>query len=240
MSQSASTAIHSGQWVDIKAEDGGSFQGYMTLPKSGKGPAILLIQEIFGINPHIRGVAEQYATDGYVVLAPDLFWRIKPHIELTYDEAGFKAGLDAMGKLDFPKALADLKSSLALLRSRPEVTGKIASVGFCLGGTLSFLTAATTDIDAAVSYYAGGVDKQLDKVAAIKAPMLFNFGAVDSHIPDDVVTQVETAFKGRNAKVYRYADADHGFNCWDRATYNQKAASLARGRTLEFLSENIG
>jgi carboxymethylenebutenolidase len=239
MSQTASTAVHSGQWIDIAAADGGSFGGYLALPRTGKGPGILLIQEIFGINPHIRGVAEQYATDGYVVLAPDLFWRIKPHIELGYDEAGFKAGVETMGKMDFPKALADLAASLAVLRKRPEVTGKVASVGFCLGGTLSFLTAATTDIDAAVSYYAGGVDKHLDKVGAIKAPMLFNFGGVDSHIPDEVVSKVETAFKGRDAKIHRYAGADHGFNCWDRATYNQKAASLARGRTLEFLSENL-
>jgi carboxymethylenebutenolidase len=240
MSQTASTAVHSGQWIDIAAQDGGSFGGYLALPPTGKGPAILLIQEIFGINRHIRGVAEQYATDGFVVLAPDLFWRAEPRVELAYDESGFKAGYGLMQKMDFGKALADLAASLAVLRQRPEVTGKIASVGYCMGGTLSYLMAATTDIDAAVSYYPGGIDKQLDKVAAIKAPILFNFGGADSHIPEEAVSKVEAAFAGRDASINRYVGADHGFNCWDRATYNQKAAALARGRTLEFLSERIG
>lgn len=240
MSTTASTAIHSGEWIDIPTADGGSFEGYLALPRGGKGPGILLIQEIFGVNPHIRGVAEQYATDGYVVLAPDLFWRIEPHIEFNYDAAGFKAGLETMNKMDFPKALGDLAAALAVMRQRPEITGRIGSVGFCMGGTLSFLTAATTDIDAAVCYYPGGVDKQLDRADSVKAPLLFNFGAIDSHIPDEVPRKVEARFVGRDAEVHRYADADHGFNCWDRATYQQKAASLARGRTLEFLSKHIG
>lgn len=241
MSQPApSTAIHTGQWVEITAQDGGSFDAYMTLPKSGKGPAILLIQEIFGVNTHIRGVAEQYATDGYVVLAPDLFWRAEPHIELAYEESGFKKGFEYMQGMDFGKAVADLGATLAALRKRPEVTGKIASIGFCMGGTLSFLTAASTDIDAAVCYYPGGVDQQLDKAGSVKAPMLFNFGGADSHIPDEAVQKVEAAFKGRDAAVHRYAGAEHGFNCWDRGSYQQKAASLAHGRTLQFLSTHIG
>lgn len=240
MIQSASTAIHGGQWIDIKAGDGGSFGGYLAVPAKGHGPGILLIQEIFGVNGHIRGVAEQYATAGFVVLAPDLFWRLQPRVEIGYDEAGFQQGFGLLQKLDRPKALADLGSALKALRARPEIKGGVASVGYCAGGTFSFAVAANTDIDAAVCYYPGAIDQQLGQAATVKAPLLFHFAGRDHFIPDAAVQKVEAAFPGDKAQVERYPDVDHGFNCWDRAAYNQKAASLAFGRTLGFLSQHIG
>src|SRR3984885_6816751 len=121
------------RWIDIPAGND-SFGGYLALPKGGKGPAVITIQEIFGMTSHIRSVADQYAQDGYVALAPDIFWRVQPRVELTYDGADREKAMEIYGKLDVAHAVADVSATAAALRSLPEVTGKVAAVGYCLGG----------------------------------------------------------------------------------------------------------
>lgn len=228
------------RWIDVTAADGGKFGAYLSLPPTGKGPGIVLIQEIFGVNPHIRGVADQYASDGYVVLAPDLFWRMKPRIELGYGEADFKQALDYMGKVDFPKAIQDIGSSIAALRALPECGAKVASLGYCMGGLLSFLTAAQGTVDAAVCYYGGGIGGKLAEAPKIKCPTLFHFAANDKFIPTAEIDAVKKTFAGRdNTRVDVYPGVDHGFNCWDRGSYDQRSAALARGRSLAFLATTI-
>jgi carboxymethylenebutenolidase len=227
-----------GSWVPLAGSD--DFRGYLALPPSGSGPGILLLQEIFGVNEHIRGVAEQYAMDGYVALAPDLFWRQQPRLELGYGSDDVATGVGIARKLDFPQTLKDLTSAVQTLRGLPECRGKVASVGFCLGGTLAYLSAAQAMIDAAVCYYGSGISTQLDLAARIKSPILFHYGAKDNNIPASAVESVRQAFTGReSASVHVYPDADHGFNCWARGTYQQRAAALAHGRTLEFLAATI-
>ncbi|PUA17674.1 dienelactone hydrolase family protein [Glaciimonas sp. PCH181] len=227
----------SSRWIDIPT-NGDSFQGYLALPKSGKGPAVVIIQEIFGVNSHIRAIADQYAADGYVALAPDIFWRLQPRVELGYDDADRAKAMELLGKFDLAHAVADVGAAAAALRGLPEVTGKVAAVGYCLGGRLAYLSAAQGALDIAVAYYGGGIHTQLDQADKVNVPILFHYAELDAHIPADAVDAVEQRFAGKDAELYRYPGADHGFNCTDRASYNQHASALAHGRTLTFLGEH--
>ncbi|HXZ07051.1 MAG TPA: dienelactone hydrolase family protein [Paraburkholderia sp.] len=227
------------QWIDIPAGDD-SFQGYLALPKSGKGPAVIIIQEIFGVNSHIRAVAEQYAQDGYVALAPDIFWRTQPRVELTYAGADRDKGIEILQKTNVDLAVADIGATAQALRTMPEVTGKIAAIGYCFGGRLAYLAAAHGSVDGAVAYYGGGIQNLLDQAAKINVPIQFHYAELDHGIPLDAVGQVKERFAGRDdAEFHLYPNADHGFNCTDRASYNQHAAALAHGRTLTFLGERL-
>jgi carboxymethylenebutenolidase len=228
-------------WIDIPSPDGGTFGGYLALPPTGSGPGIVLVQEIFGVNHHIRAVADQYALDGYVVLAPDVFWRDAPRVEFGYGEQDFGKGFALLRKTDFSKAAADLAAGAKTLRARPECAGRVGIVGYCMGGLLSYLVAATGAVDAAVAYYGGGIADHLDRASQVKCPMLFHFAELDQHITRDNVEAVKRAFTGRDdATVRTYPGVDHGFNCWARPMYNQRAAALAHGRSLEFLSQHLG
>lgn len=229
-----------GHWIDIKAHDGGSFGAYVSTPPTGKGPGIVLIQEIWGVNQHIRDVADSYAMDGFTVFAPDIFWRQQPRVDLGYNEVDNPKAYAFMNGLDRTNVAVDLAGTAAALRAHEAVKGKIASVGYCLGGALSFVCAATGIVDAAVCYYGGGIHTMLDRVPSIKVPMLLHFAEKDAHIPMSAVESVQAAFKGRDeVRIDIYPGVDHGFNCWGRAMYNQKAAALARGRTLKFLAKTI-
>jgi carboxymethylenebutenolidase len=161
-----STAITT-QWTDIAP----GYAGYLALPPGGRGPGLLLWQEIFGVNEHIRAVADQYALDGFVVLAPDAFWRQAPRVELGYAGDDYARAISLMQGYAGPDALADIAAAMQALRARPEVSGKLGTIGYCMGGRLAYLTAATAAVDAAVPYYGGGIQAQLDRAGAIQCPM---------------------------------------------------------------------
>ncbi len=223
--------------VSIASHDGQAFDAYLSLPPKGVGPGLVIIQEIWGVNQHIRTVADQYALDGYVVLAPDVFWRQQPRVDLQYNEADTELAYQYMKNLDGAHAVLDLQATAQALRARAEVNDKIASIGFCMGGRLSYALAATGAVDAAVCYYGGGIQNQLELAAQIEVPILFHYAALDAHIPATAVGAVQQAFAGRsNAQFQIYPEVGHGFNCWGRPLYHQRAAALARGRTLQWLS----
>jgi carboxymethylenebutenolidase len=143
-----------------------------------------------------------------------------------------------MNKLDVPLAVHDLTQAVKLLRGRPEVTGGVASVGFCMGGRLSYLCAANAGVDAAVCYYGGGIHTQLDQAGKITCPILFHFAEKDHYIPKSAVDAVKATFaNAKNAVIETYPDVDHGFNCWERPSYNQKASAVAHGLSLSFLGK---
>jgi carboxymethylenebutenolidase len=226
------------RWIDIDTENGNNFRGYLSLPPTGSGPGIVLIQEIWGVNNHIQAVADQYALDGYVVLAPDVFWRMKPGVNLNYDEAGSAQAFDYMKRLDFPQAVQDLTTAVHKLRSLPETRGGVASVGYCMGGLLSYLCAANAGVDAAVCYYGGGIHNHLDQAAKISVPVLMHFAEKDHFIPQSAVEQIRATFaNAKNVVIETYPDVDHGFNCWQRPSYNQKASAVAHGMSLSFLGK---
>lgn len=229
------------RWVDITADDGGRFQGYLAVPASGSGPGILLLQEIFGVNAHIRAVADLYAEEGYVVLAPDLFWRLEPRVELGYGEADVARARELLGRFDVARAVADCGAALATLRRLPECRGKVGALGFCLGGRLAYLVAARSHVDAAVSYYGTGLEPLLGEADAIRCPMVFHVPEKDRHLPPQTRDAIAAAFEGReDVQLFLYPGADHGFNVPERAAYDKPASLMAHSRSLALFRRVMG
>ena len=248
-----STRSTTSHWIDVTSFDGQRFGAWLALPpastsastsdapKKESAPGIVVLQEIWGVNAHIRAVAEQYASDGFVALAPDLFWRMQPRVDLRYDEADTRQAFAYGKSIDLELADRDIAATVDVLRTLQGVAGGVAAIGYCLGGTLAYRAAAKAGIDCAVCYYGGGIARQLDLVSSISIPLAFHFGAKDAHITADQVDAIEAALVGRdNVRIDRYADADHGFNCWARPSYHQRSAALAHGRSLAFLSTHLG
>jgi carboxymethylenebutenolidase len=230
-----------GQWVDIKAADGGAFKGYLAIPASGSGPGILLLQEIFGVNASMRSVADYYAEEGYIVLAPDLFWRMEPGVELGYTEADFGKAMGYYQRFNADQSIKDCADALKALRARTECTGKVGALGFCLGGKLAYLVAARTDVDCAVSYYGVGIEADLGEAAKMKGPMVFHFAELDRMAPADVRTQITAAFANRSdVEFYLYPGCDHAFAAPERASFNKPATLMAHSRSIALFRKVLG
>jgi carboxymethylenebutenolidase len=226
-------------WTSVSGS-AGSFDAYLALPPAGRGPGLLLYQEIFGVNEHIRSVAEQYALDGFVVLAPDVFWQQQRRLEIGYTPEDIQRGRALAMAADRDALRRDLVEGANALRTRPEVRGRgIGAIGYCMGGRLAYVAATTAGIDAAVAYYGGGIQDMLDLAPQIRCPIQFHYGALDANIPLSAVDQVRAAMSGREAVVHVYDNADHGFNCWARGSYHAASAALAHGRALQFLASTL-
>lgn len=234
-----------GQWIDIPSCDDRTFKAWLALPPRTPhpeaAPGIVILQEIWGVNAHMRAVAEQYAGDGYVVLAPDLFWRMQPRVDLSYGEEDTKQAFGFRKGIDLDLADQDIRSTVAILKAMPEVAGGIAAVGYCMGGMLAYRAAAKAGIDGAVCYYGGGIAQQLELAPTITVPMSMHFGDQDTHITPEHVAAIRTALAGHpDVAIDTYRAADHGFNCWARPSYHQRSAALAHGRALTFLASRLG
>jgi carboxymethylenebutenolidase len=228
------------EWVTVvQAEQ--TFPAFLTLPSGPVRGGVLVIQEIFGVNSHIRSVAERAAEEGFVALAPDLFWRVKPHIELGYTPDDIAQGREVRGKLKDDETVQDVAAALKVLAARPEMKGKkLGVMGFCWGGLISYLSAVRLKPAAAAVYYGGGIPNYL-KEADKLGPIMYHFGELDKGIPMDQVEQIKTAMQGRpDATVYTYPPADHGFHCDQRGSYHAPSAKQAWGRTMEFFHKHIG
>ncbi|NRT55050.1 dienelactone hydrolase family protein [Sphaerotilus uruguayifluvii] len=230
------------RWTSLPLEDG-SLDAFVALPPAGRGPGLLLLQEIFGVNAHIRGVAEQYALAGFVVIAPDLFRRQATRVELGYVGEDRERALTLMRDLSRDQAEADMGVALAALRAMPECTGRVGALGYCMGGRLAFAAAALCGVDAAVCYYGGGIAAQPDLAALaerITVPVQFHHAGHDPSIPPEAVAAVRGAMTRApavaQAEFHDYPQAQHGFNCWARAAHDPASAVLAQGRSLVFLS----
>ena len=230
-----------GQWIDIKAADGGTFKGYLAIPASGSGPGILLLQEIFGVNASMRSVADYYAEEGYVVLVPDLFWRMEPRIDLGYTEADVGKAMGYYQRFDTGQSIKDCADALKALRARTECTGKVGALGFCLGGKLAYLVAARTDVDCAVSYYGVGIEADLGEAAKVKGPMVFHFAELDRFAPAEVRAQIMAAFANRpDVEFYLYPGCDHAFAAPERASFNKPATLMAHSRSIALFRKVLG
>ena len=227
-------------WIDIESACGGSFGAYVSLPPAGFGPGLLVIQEIFGVNDHIKSVCDQYALDGFVAVAPDVFWRQDPRVELSYDSAGMAKGLQLFDGLNIDIAAAELQRAVEAIRHIPSCTGKVGAIGFCMGGLLAFVCAARAGVESSVIYYGTRLDQHLELVQDINCPLLFHFADDDEHISNQTVKKVKMSLSGKdNCRVIVHKNSGHGFNCWDRDSWNQSAAATARGQSLVHLMETL-
>jgi carboxymethylenebutenolidase len=229
------------EWVTVvNAEQ--TFPAYLALPSGPARGGVVVVQEIFGVNSHIRSVAERTAEAGYVALAPDLFWRIKPHLELGYTPDDVTTGRGYRGQLKDDETVKDVEASMKVLTARPEMQGKKWGVmGFCFGGMITYLSAARLKPTAASSYYGGGIVNYLAEAGNIKCPIMFHFGELDHGIPVEQVDKLKDALKSKpDATVHTYPGADHGFHCDARGSYNPDSAKQAWGRTVEFFNKTLG
>jgi len=221
------------------AEDG-AMTMHVWVPEADHGPGILLLQEIFGVGSYIRAVAERLTEAGYVVGAPDIFWRFAPGWEAGHDEAGMAASLEQVGKLDPVKAVSDSVAACAHLGGLDEVDGTPGVLGFCLGGTLAFGVAVEDDPAVCVSYYGSGVPAMVDRLDTVSCPALFHFGRDDSYIPADGVEALAAAMDGRAGVVLNIEAAGHAFDNHDSAIfYEESAAGAAWAKTMAFLAEHL-
>ena len=210
-----------GQTIEIKARDGGTFKGYLAVPEAGSGPGLILGQEIFGVNPTIRATADYFAEEGYTVLAPDMFWRIEPGVELAYTEADFQRAFGYFGKFDLDAAVEDIAAAMDTLEGLDECSGKIGYMGFCLGGKLAYLTAARLEPAVAVSFYGVGLPELLGEAENIHCPVVFHCPELDELLPPEGVAALREALSGHDdAEIYTYPDADHGFYNRDRDVFS--------------------
>lgn len=231
----------SGQFIEITAHDGGRFNAYLATPAQGSGPGLVLLQEIFGINGYMKAMAERYAEEGYVVLVPDLFWRMEPGVVLGYGEADFARALGFNERLDVALAIEDVAATITALRTLPQHAGKVGTIGYCLGGKLAMLAAARTDVDCAVSYYGVGLDAYLDEVSAIRCPMVFHFAESDAFCPPETRERIQAALAVKpQIEQYVYPGCDHAFATPEREHYDKPAAMMAYSRTMAMLRKVLG
>ncbi|MFI6098486.1 dienelactone hydrolase family protein [Lentzea sp. NPDC051213] len=207
------------------------------LPESGSGPGIVLIQEIFGLDAYLRGIAEKLAALGYVVAVPELFHRFQPGWVGEHDEAGIAKSMEVAGKLDLPLAAADVVASVAYLRGLPEVTGGVGVLGFCLGGTLAYAVAVESDPDTSVSFYGSGVPDQIGTLDQVSCPILFHFGTEDAFITG--YQKVADAVAEHEGAEINLAPAGHAFLNHLAPWYDETAADQAWDLTANFLKRTL-
>lgn len=230
-----------GMILSLTASDGHGLSAYRADPDGTPTAGLVVLQEIFGVNDHIRAVCDGFARDGYVAVAPALFDRFDTGIDLGYTAADMARGRAYKDRADTGQAMADIQAAVDGLAPR---VGKIGVVGYCWGGFLAWLAAAELSVTCAVSYYGGGITAVLDRKP--KIPLLMHFGATDQAIPisdvDKIRGSLETApLRSRGGwEIHIYPGADHGFNCDHRATHHAAAAAQARDRTLAFFANQLG
>ena len=213
--------------IRIKSLDEKEFGGYYAAPNSNQGPGIVVIQEIFGVSASMRQICDDYAARGYMAMCPDLFWRQQPGVQLTdKTPAEWDRAFELYKGFDVEAGVRDLLSTLAHIRSMRGCSGKVGTVGYCLGGKLAFLMASRSDVDASVSYYGVDLDKLLDEVHDIRMPYLMHIAGLDKFVTPAVREKILAAIKKNPAiTAYVYENADHAFARPNGQHYNKEAPS---------------
>ena len=227
-----------GQFIHLTAADGFAVPAYVAQPAGVAKAAVVVIQEIFGVNSHIQAVTDRFAAQGYLAIAPAMFERVTPGVNLGYQPDDMTAGMGlkaAATDLPAPGVMQDIQAAIDY--AAKQSGGKVGVIGFCWGGLLTWQSACTLDgISAAAPYYGGGMTAASEIARQPKCPVIAHFGEKDGYIPMDGVQAFAAAHPGVTVHTY---DADHGFNCDQRGSYNQAAADVARERTLAFFAEKL-
>ena len=220
-----------GEHIELKCRDGVTIGAYVAKPSGAPKGGLVVLQEIFGVNHHIRAVADRFAAAGYLAVAPALFDRVERNVELGYGQDDRPRAMEIRGKTKVPETLADMEAAIEVAKQG----GKVGLVGYCWGGTLAFLGACRlAGVTAAVGYYGGGIAAIASERPRI--PVMLHFGALDKHIPLTDVEKIRQAQPTVPVFVY---DADHGFNCDERESYDKAAADEALERTMEFFAAEL-
>jgi len=214
----------------------GSFRAYVARPERDIAPAVVVLQEVFGVNSDMRAACDELAAAGFIAIAPDLFWRDAPGLDLSYwTAAEWKKGLSLYETYDLDKGVRDVAATIATARSLEGSSGKVGLMGFCLGGLMTFLTTAREDIDAAVSYYGGATEKHLSEAKTINSPMLMHLGEEDEFISKEAQAQISAAVADNKlVTVYSYPGCSHAFARHTGTRFDPNAAALANERTRTF------
>ena len=220
----------------------GTFSAYLAIPAKTPAPGVIVIQEIFGVNDHIQDVTRRVAEAGYVALSPDLFWQVQPGFTCGYSPEEVEVARGLMEKVSLDIAVEDVKATMELLSSRPEVKGTgLGVTGFCWGGLLTFLVSCRLNPAVSAAYYGGRIAEFVDEAPGINNPMLFHFGELDTGITMDQVVRVQKAVEGKpDVEVHVYPKAAHGFHCDHRGSYHEPSAKLAWERTMKFFGAHLG
>ena len=225
----------SGEMINITAKDGGSFSAYCAKPESGNGPGIVMIQEIFGITDWIKKMADRYAEQGYVVVAPDMFWRFDPDFVADPSKPEeLEKAFEYLQSVNHDNVVEDMATSLAAVKAMPECNGKVGVTGFCFGGTFTYLAAARLEIDAASAYYGTQIHEYLDEGKNVTCPIIFHMGEQDDTFSVKDRNKIHGALIGKeNVSIYMY-DAGHAFANSDRPdAHNLEAAEAAHERSFK-------
>ena len=230
--------------IEIAAADGsGRFGAYLAMPKSSPAGAVVMIQEIFGVNDAMRRLSDWVADMGFIAVSPDLFWRQEPGVQLDPDagQAQWDKAFALMKGMDQDKAVEDLKATIAHARTMQGANGKVATMGFCLGGRLAFMAAARTDADANISYYGVGLEGLLGEAGNIRAPLILHIAEKDKFVPPEAQAKILEGLKGhKQVTCHVYPWADHAFSRRGGHSYDARAATIADGRSAELLSRVLG
>ena len=222
-------------------EADGSFGAYVAEPAGAPRAAIVVIQEFFGVNEGIRRKCDGWAERGYLAIAPDLFWRLQPGVELDPDiEGEFKQALELMGRFDQDQGVRDIEATIRAARAKLGEDGKVGCVGYCLGGRLAYMTAARTDVNASVGYYAVGLDGLLHEKNAIAHPLLLHIAGDDGFVPPEVQAKMHEGLDGHpRVTLFDYPGEDHGFAAEMGRRRSERAARLADSRTEQFFERHL-
>lgn len=228
--------------LKIHAVDGsGSFDAYVARPTGNQGPVIIALQEIFGVNAGMRQICDDLAEKGYIAICPDLFWRMKPGVDITdktqeeWDEA-----FGYFQNFDHTKGMEDIAATVKAARTIEGGSGKVGAVGYCLGGLLAYKTAVETDADACVSYYGVGIETKLDEQDQITNPLLMHIAEEDGFVDKDAQAAIKNGLKNNTQiTIYSYAGVDHAFARPDGVNWDTGAASLANSRTASFFETTL-
>lgn len=231
----------SGQDITITAKDGGRFSGYLATPAGGKGPGVVVIQEIFGVNANIRAVADDLAARGYFALAPDLFWRQEPGVQLAAKtQAEWDKAFELYQGFNVDKGIEDLVAAMDHLRALPGASGKVGCQGYCLGGLLAYLMATRSTVDAAVGYYGVGIDGKLDEAKRIRGALMLHIAAADAFVDARAQAAIHAALDTNpHVTLHDYPGMDHAFTRPGGDHYDAANAALANKRSAEFLAGHL-
>ena len=230
-----------GETTTIRTPDG-EFSAYVARPSAAKAPAVVVIQEIFGVNAVMRGVADDLAAQGYLAICPDLFWRIEPGVDITdQSQAEWNKAFALYNAFDVDHGVKDIAATIAHVRADAGCSGKVGAVGFCLGGLLAFLTATRTDIDASVGYYGVGIEKHVGEADKLADPLMLHVAEEDQFVPKEAQKLIIASLKNHpHVEIFTYPGRDHAFARPGGEHYDDADAAAANARTLRLFKEALG